>query len=81
MEVDMPTALMPEDRAAIVAWQLFGGSASLERLKDCLETQAKPEWNRAVRFIAGAIREAVTVEREEMLLEVPAFQEPYPWPT
>ena len=77
----MPTALMPEDRAAVVVWQLFGGSTSLERFKDCLETQAKPEWSRAVRLIADAIREAVSAEREEMLLEVPAFQEPYPWPT
>jgi len=77
----MPTALMPEDRAAIVAWQLFGGSASLEWFRGCLETQGKPERNRAVRLIADAIREAVSVEREEMLLEVPAFQEPYPWPT
>ena len=46
------------DRAATVAWQLFGGQASIERFKSELERQTTPAWNRAVAAIAGAIRDA-----------------------
>ena len=50
--------MIAEDRAAIVAWQLFGGQASIERFRSELERQTTPAWNRAVAAIAGAIRDA-----------------------
>jgi len=50
--------MIAEDRAAIVAWQLFGGQASIEWFRSELERQTTPAWNRAVATIAGAIREA-----------------------
>jgi len=50
--------MIAEDRAAIVAWQLFGRQASIERFRSELERQATPAWNRAVAAIAGAICDA-----------------------
>ena len=50
--------MIAEDRAAIVAWQLFGGQASIEWFRSELERQTTPAWNRAVAAIAGAIRDA-----------------------
>ena len=47
--------MMPEERAAIVAWRLLAPGASIERLKEQLVFQKKPEWNYAVCLIAGAI--------------------------
>jgi len=55
--------MIAEDRAATVAWQLFGGWASIERFKSELERQTTPAWNRAVATIAGAIRDAETEAR------------------
>jgi hypothetical protein len=48
--------MIAEDRAAIVAWQLLGGRASIEWFRSELERQTTPAWNRAVAAIAGAIR-------------------------
>ena len=50
--------MIAEDRAAIVAWQLFGGQASIEWFRSELERQTTPAWNRAVVTITGAIRDA-----------------------
>jgi len=56
--------MMPEERAALVAWQLLAPGASIERFKGQLEQQTRPEWNRAVRLIADAIRDAEVEVRE-----------------
>jgi len=50
--------MVAEDRAATVAWQLFGGQVSIESFKSELERQTTPAWNRAIAAIAGAIRGA-----------------------
>jgi len=50
--------MIAEDRAAIVAWQLFGRQASIEWFRSELERQTTPAWNRAVAAIADAIRDA-----------------------
>ena len=50
--------MMAEDRAAIVVWQLYGRHMTIERFKRALTISIRPEWNRAVGFIADAIREA-----------------------
>ena len=50
--------MIAEDRAAIVAWQLFGRQASIEWFMSELERQTTPAWNRALATIAGAIRDA-----------------------
>jgi len=52
------TVMMAEDRAAIVAWKLFCGNASIEWFQGELERQTTPAWNRAARLIADAIRDA-----------------------
>ena len=56
--------MMPEERAALVAWQLLAPGASIERFKGQLEQQTRPEWNRAVRLISDAIRDAEVEVRE-----------------
>ena len=56
--------MMPEERAALVAWQLLAPATSIERFKGQLEQQAHPEWNRAVRLISDAIRDAEVEVRE-----------------
>jgi hypothetical protein len=56
--------MMPEERAALVAWQLLAAATSIERFKGQLEQQTRPEWNRAVRPIADAIRDAEVEVRE-----------------
>ena len=50
--------MMSEERAAIVAWQLLAPGASIERFREQLGSQKKPEWNKAVGLIADAIRDA-----------------------
>jgi len=50
--------MIAEDRAAIVAWQLLGRQASIERFRNELERHTTPAWNRAIAAIAGAIRDA-----------------------
>ena len=50
--------MIAEDRAAIIAWQLFGRQVSIEWFRSELERQTTPAWNRAVAAIAGAIRDA-----------------------
>jgi len=55
--------MIAEDRAAIVAWQLFGRQASIEWFRSELERQTTPAWNRAVVAIAGAIRDVETEAR------------------
>jgi len=50
--------MMAEERAASVAWQLLASGVSNGRFEAQLEQQTHPEWNRAVRLIADAIRGA-----------------------
>jgi len=56
--------MMPEERAAIVAWQLLAPATSIERFKGQLEQQTHPEWNRAVRLISDTTRDAEVDVRE-----------------
>jgi len=55
--------MIAEDRAAIVAWQLFGRQAPIEWFKSELERHTTPAWNRALAAIVGAIRDAETEAR------------------
>ena len=50
--------MMPEERAAIVAWQLLAPGASIKRFKRQLEQQIHPERNRAVRLISDTTCDA-----------------------
>jgi len=50
--------MIAEDRAAIVAWRLFGRQASIGRFRSELARPTTPAWNRAVAAIAGAICDA-----------------------
>jgi len=50
--------MIAQDRAAIVAWQLFGGQVPIESFKSELERQTTPAWNRTVAAIADVIRDA-----------------------
>jgi len=52
--------VIPEDRAARVVWQIFGKGLSWTEFRAVLDRHRNPEWNRAVRLIADAIREAET---------------------
>jgi len=56
--------MMPEERAAIVAWQLLAPATPIERFKGQLEQQTHPEWNRAICLISDAIRDAEAEVRE-----------------
>ena len=48
--------MIAEDRAAIVAWQLFGRQSSIVWFRSELERQTTPAWNRAVAAIAGMMQ-------------------------
>ena len=50
---------MPEDKAAYIVWRLMVPSVPFEEFQRHLVAQRRPEWNRAVRMIADAIRSAI----------------------
>jgi len=67
--------MMPEERAALVAWQLLAPGASIERFKCQLEQQTHPDWNRAVRLIADTIRDAEVEVREAAREAIEGYRE------
>ena len=67
--------MMPEERAALVAWQLLAPGASIGRFKGQLDQQAHPEWNRAVRLISDAIRDAEVEVREAVREAIEGYRE------
>ena len=50
--------MIPEDRAAKIVHRLLSPQSSFEQFERILVTQQRPDWNRAVAYVADEIREA-----------------------
>ena len=54
--------MMAEDRAARIVHRLLRPHSSWEQFERILVSQQRPDWNRAVAFVADQIRAAIEAE-------------------
>jgi hypothetical protein len=69
--------MMAEDRAARIVHRLLSPHSSWEQFERMLVSQQRPDWNRVVGLIAGAIREAVLAQMKQGAWVPPVS--PYWW--